>query len=161
MNRNICILESITEIIHPGSEYMNIHYSNIYSEGVILCHRTLLMIKTNSLNLKNIIFAVMCSKFPWIITVVFLNTWSNDWTEDRCSIGKLFGQYGIRNKSETFFLLYFKKKSYYHNYLWRTFRDSPMFFGVRFFSRRQTSVCETTGLTWSNMERIYSRSVIC
>ena len=35
-----------------------------------------------------------------------------------------------------------------------------MFFWVRCLSGRQTSICETTGLTWSNLEKISSRSVL-
>ena len=60
----------------------------------------------------------------------------------------------------SFFFSYFTNKAYFHNCLWLTFKPSPTLFSVGCFFGRQTSRCETTCLTWSNMERIYSRSVL-
>ena len=58
------------------------------------------------------------------------------------------------------FFSYWTNMNSFHNYLWGPFKPSPIFFGVGGFFGRRTSRCETTGLTWSNMEWISSRSVL-
>ena len=60
-------------------------------------------------------------------------------------------------KADIFFPSYFTNKVYFYNCLGGNSRASPMLFGVIFFSGRQTSICETTGLTCSNLYQIYSR----
>ena len=46
------------------------------------------------------------------------------------------------------------------NCLWRPFKPSPMFFGVIGFFGIKNLRCETTGLTWSNLDQISSRSFL-
>ena len=69
MNMYMCILESITDIYNPGSEYMHIRDSNVYSEGVSMCHRTIVLTKIKTLNMKTPICTVACNTFLCIITV--------------------------------------------------------------------------------------------
>ena len=45
-------------------------------------HWNVAMIKTNTLNLRTPICKVTCNKFLSIIIVAFINTWSNEWTEN-------------------------------------------------------------------------------
>ena len=71
-------MECITDIQNPVSESMHSRYINVDSEGVIMCHWTVGMIKTNTLNLRTPIFTVVCDKSTCIIAVYFLNTWSNE-----------------------------------------------------------------------------------
>ena len=77
INGNIFILEHITVIQNIGSESMHSRDINIGSEGFIMCHWTVVLIKINTLNLITPIRKVACNKFPCIRTVAFLNTWSN------------------------------------------------------------------------------------
>ena len=58
------------------------------------------------------------------------------------------------------FLSYFTNKSYFHNCLWLHLKYSQMLFGLRGFYGRRTSICETTGLNWSNMDQISSISTL-
>ena len=46
------------------------------------------------------------------------------------------------------------------NFLAYAFKSSQMFFGLGGFYGRQNSICETKGLTWSNIEWISSISVL-
>ena len=59
-----------------------------------------------------------------------------------------------------FILLILKKRVYFYNCLWGQPKSSPILFGVGGFFGIQNSICETTGLTWSNLEWISSRSVL-
>ena len=134
---------------------MHRHDINAYSEGFSMWNWTIRLIKINTLNITTSICAVVWNEFTCIRTVAFLNTWSNDWTQELCSRREGFDWYGIWNKADIFVLVILQNKSSLQNYLWGTFRNLWMFFGVRGFSGRRTSRCETTGLTWSNLDRIY------
>ena len=131
-----------------------------FSEGVDTCHRTVGLIRINTLNMRPPIFTVVY-KINWcIITVTLIYTWINDLMEDLCSTRKIFDWCGIQNKDDIFFLLYCTNKSSFQNFLWWPFRDSSMFFGVIGLSRIWTSRCETTGINWSNIDQIPSISFL-
>ena len=115
MNENIFILYSITDIQYPGSESMHRRDINVDSEGFIMYHRTLGLIKINSLDMITPICTVVCKIFPCIITVTLLNTWSNEWTEDLCSIREISYRYGIWKRVEILFFSYYKNKDYFHH----------------------------------------------
>ena len=138
------------------------HSRNRYfgSKGVSVCQCTVGLIKINTLNMRTPIFKVMCNKCPCIKTVAFLNTWINEWTDDLCVFKQVFDWYGIQKKDEIFFLSHCTNKDYLQNYLWGPFKASPMLFGVRGISGRCTSLCETTGMAWTNMEQISSIYVL-
>ena len=133
---------------------------NVESEWGSMCHWTVLFIKINTFNLRNPICTVACNKFISIRTVTFLNTISNEWTGEFCSFREGFDWDGSWKKANipVFFIL--KKITSFHNCLWVQLKPSPILFGVRGFFGRLTSRCETTGMTWSNLERISSRSVL-
>ena len=63
------ILKYITDIQNPGSESMHICNSNVDSEGVRMCHWTVWLIKTNTLNLRTLIFTVTGKYISCVITV--------------------------------------------------------------------------------------------
>ena len=67
---------------------------------------------------------------------------------------------GSERRMIFFILSYCTNKASFHNYIWWHFKFLPMLFGVECFFGGITSRCETTGLTWSNMELISSRSVL-
>ena len=136
INGNICIMGWITDIPNPGSDYMHICNRNVYSEWVSMCHWTELLITINTLNIITPTSTVTWNKFPWIITVTFLNTWSDDWIEDLFSIREVFCWYGIWNRTGIFSFSYCTNKYYLHYYLWGPFRDSQILSGVRGFSER-------------------------
>ena len=146
INGDIFILECIIDILNPGSNSMHSRNRNVDSEGVNMCHWTVRPIKTNTLNVRTPIFKVACNKFPYITTVVLLNTWINEWTADLYCIRGVFDQYGMQKKADIFAHFVLHKKSSFQNCLWETFIASPMFFEVRGFYGRLTSKCETTGL---------------
>ena len=154
------VMRCITDIQNTGSESMHSRDRNVGSEGVSMCHCTVGMIKTNTLNLRTPICTVACKMFLRIRIFAFLNAWSNYWTEDFF----LSGRYLIPMRSEirlTFlFCSYYKNKASFRNFLWGPFQDSAMFFGVRGFSGMWTSIYEITGLTSSHMEQISSSSVL-
>ena len=52
MNGKGCIMEFITDIQNPLSEFMHIRYINVDYEGVKMCHRNVGMIKINTLNMR-------------------------------------------------------------------------------------------------------------
>ena len=58
------------------------------------------------------------------------------------------------------FLSYWKNRASLQNFLWGPFKLSSILFYFGGFFGRRTSRYETTGLTWSNMDQIYSRSVL-
>ena len=116
--------------------------------------------RKNTLNLRTTIITVECNKFPCIRTVNLLNTRRNYWTEAFCSFKEVFDWYGSQKKSDIFVLSYCKNKSSFHNCLWGPFKPSQIIFGVEGLFGRQTSRCETTGLTWSNLDQISSRYVL-
>ena len=60
----------------------------------------------------------------------------------------------------TVFIVILNKMSSFYYCLWGTFKTSPIFFGVGGLFGRRTLRCETTGLTWSNLEKISPRSVL-
>ena len=122
-------------------------------------HYTIGLIKINTSNIRSPIWTVACSKFTCTITLSFLSTWSNEWTEDFFPFRDGFDWDGSRKKAD-FFFSYCTNKSSFHNYLWWTFKPSQILFGVGGFSAIWNSRYETTGLTWSNMERISSRYVL-
>ena len=154
-------MEFITDTKSPGNKSMHSRDSNVDYEGFRMCHWTVIPIKINTLNLRNPICTVACKKFPCIRTVTLLNTWSNEWTEDLCSFREGFDWYGIQKKIYIFlFLSYFTNKASLQNFLYRPFKASPKLFGVRCFSGIWTSICETTGLNWWNIEWISSRSFL-
>ena len=123
-----------------------------------MCYWTIRLIKVNVLNLRTPIFKVACRKFPCIRIAVLLNTWCNEWVGDLYSTRDIFDQYRS-GKKVNIFLSYCKNKASFPYCFWGTLRASPMFLGVRWFSGRRTSRCETTDLTWSpygpNTPKIY------
>ena len=145
-------MDWINDIQNTGSESMHIRNSNVDSEGVSMCHWTLGLIKINTLNIMTPIFTVVCNKCTCIIKISFLNNCRNEWMEYLCSTREGFYWYESQNKSDIFFLSYCTYKYSFHHFLWEPFRASPMLFGVICFSGRRNSRCETTGLTWSNLE---------
>ena len=92
MNGRIFITEYISDIQNTGSESMHSRDRNFESEGVRMCHWTVVMIKINTLDMRDLIFTVECNKIPFIITVSFLNTLSKELTEDLFSIRETFDQ---------------------------------------------------------------------
>ena len=117
------------------------------------------MIKTNALSLRTRICIVLCKMFSCIRTVTLLNTWSNDITEDLCTIREVFNWYGIQDKAKIFILVIFYKYNSFHKYLWVLLRDFPIILGVRDCFSLQNSICETIDLNSSNIYQSYSRSV--
>ena len=75
MYGRIFILESITDIQNPGSESIHIRDRKVDPEGVRMCHGTVVLIKTNTLNMRTTIFTISRNKFTCFITFAFLNTW--------------------------------------------------------------------------------------
>ena len=75
-----------------------------------------------------------------------MSEWRTSYQSGRYLIGM-----GSKRRLTFLFLSYFSNKAYFQNVIWGPFRASQMFFGIK------TSRFETTGLTWSNMERIPSR----
>ena len=73
--------------------------------------------------------------------------------------GYLIGM-GYEKRPTFLFFSYWTKRDYFQNCLWGPLKPSPILFGVGGFFGRINSICETTGLTWSNLERIYSRYVL-
>ena len=67
---------------------------------------------------------------------------------------------GSKRRLPFLFLSYWKNRDSFQNCLWGTFKPLPIFFGVGGLFGRRTSRCENTGLNWSNMERISSRSIL-
>ena len=140
---------------------MHGHDRNVDFERVRMSHWTVWSIKINTLNMRIIIYKVAFNKFPCIWTVTLFNNRINEWTEEIFSFREGFDWGGIWKKRIKFlFLSYFTNKDYFRNYLWGTFKPSPMFFGVEGFIGRKTSIYETIGLNWSNMEWISSRYVL-
>ena len=74
--------------------------------------------------------------------------------------GRDFIGMGSERRLTFSFLSYLTKRASLQNCLWGPPKESPIFFGVGGLFWRRNSRCETTGLTWSNLERIYSRSVL-
>ena len=66
INCNIFIVEIITDIQNPDSESMHIQNSNVDYEGVIIYHRTVGLVKINTLNLRTPIFTVVCNNYTCI-----------------------------------------------------------------------------------------------
>ena len=109
MNGDIFILECITDIQSTGSKYMHIRDINVDSKGFSICQWTVVLIKTNTLNLRTPIFTVACNKFTYIRTFTFLHTCINKLSEDLCSIREEFDRYG-RQKKDGIFALFILQK---------------------------------------------------
>ena len=62
----------------PGSESMHSRDRNVDSEEVRMSHRTIGLIKINTLNLRTPICTLTYKNIPCIITFTFLNTWINE-----------------------------------------------------------------------------------
>ena len=101
---------------------MHRYNSNIDSEWVIMCHWIVWLIKINNFNMKNPICTVACNKFPCIITVTFLNTRSNYWTDDFCSFREGFYQDGSRNKANFLILVILNKNGFFPEFYLMTFK---------------------------------------
>ena len=65
-------MELITDIQNHVSESIHSYDTNFDSEGVIMCHWTVGLIKINTFNLKTPIYTVACNTFPCIRTVALL-----------------------------------------------------------------------------------------
>ena len=65
---------------NSGSEPIHSRYNNFFPEGVIICHRAVGPIKTNTLNTRTTICKVAWNQFTCIIIVAFLSTLGNEWT---------------------------------------------------------------------------------
>ena len=76
-----------------------------------MCHWTVGLIKSNTLNMITPIFTLDCNKCLCIITVVFLNTWSNELMEDLCYVRKGFIGMVSKIRLICLFLLYLTYKS--------------------------------------------------
>ena len=74
--------------------------------------------------------------------------------------GRDFIGMGAKRRLTFLFMSYWTKRASFQNFLWGPPVASPILFGVGGFFGRWTSRCETTGLTWSNLEWISSRSVL-
>ena len=125
-----------------------------------MCHWTVGLINIKNLNNITTILIVAYNKSTCIETLACLDTCRNKWTEDTCSIREVFDWYGSRKKVDNLFLSYFTNKSSFHIFLWGPLIASPMLFGVIGFYGRLTSICETTGMTWSSLDQIYSRPIL-
>ena len=125
-----------------------------------MCHWTVVLININNLNHITAIFTVPYKKYTCIGTVALLDTCRNRWTEDLCSIREVFDWYASQNKFEDLFLSYFTNEASSQICLWGHLIASPMLFGVVGFSGRLTSICETKGTTWANLDQISSRYVL-
>ena len=109
MNGKACIMEWITDIQNPGSDYMHICNINVDYEEVSMCHCNVGLIKINTLNLRTPICTVNCNTFPCIRTAAFLNTSSNEWTEELCPFREGFYWYGRQKKAGIFVLVILHK----------------------------------------------------
>ena len=116
-----------------------------------MCHGILELIKINKLIMRTEICKEVCNKFTSIITINFFNNWSNEQTEYFCSFGDEFDWVGSKRRLTFLFLSYFTNKASFQNFLSEPFKPSSTLFGVIGISGRQTSRCETTGLTGSNI----------
>ena len=87
------------------------HRCNSYvdSEWVSMCHWNLWLIDINTFNLRTLIFTVTCKTFPSIRTFTFLNTSSNEWTEEFFSFRERFNWGGSWKKANIFVLVILKK----------------------------------------------------
>ena len=133
---------------------------NVDSEWVIMWHWTVGFININTFNPITSIFKVTCNKFIYIRTVLFLNNRINSWQRTFVNSGGGLIGVGSERRLNFLFFSYYTNKASFRHFLWETFKPSPILFGVGGFFGRRTSMCETTYLTWSNMERIFSISVL-
>ena len=78
INGKIDFWESITDIQNHGNESIHSPNINVDSEGSIMCHRTVVMIKINTFNIITPICTLACNEFSFIITISFLNTRCNE-----------------------------------------------------------------------------------
>ena len=107
MDYNIYALESITDIQYLCSKSMHIRYSNVDPEQIRMWYWTIILIKLNALYLRNPIFTVQFNKFSCIETFIFLDTWSNDVSEELFYIREGFYCYGSQKKVNIFVLIIF------------------------------------------------------
>ena len=160
MNGNICILKCITDIQNHGSESMHICDSNVDSEWVSMCQWTVGLIKINTFNLRTPISQWLATNShasedsPSLILRA-MSEWRNCVPSRRDLIGM-----GTERRLTFLFLSYFTNKTSFHHCIWGHYKPSPILFGVGDLFEIQISRCETTGLTWSNLDQISSRSVL-
>ena len=109
INWNICIMEIITNIQYPCSNYIHRCYKSFDPELISMWYWNIRLIKINDLDMRTSICRALCKKIPCIITVTFLDTWINEIIEDLCSIREWLDQYGIRKKVKSFVLITFYK----------------------------------------------------
>ena len=74
--------------------------------------------------------------------------------------GRDFIGMGAERRLTFLFFSYWTKLASFQNCLLGPPKASPIFFGVGGFFGRWASRCETTGLTWSNIEQVSSRYVL-
>ena len=133
---------------------MHIFYRNVDSEWFSMCHWNVGYIKTNTFNPRNLIFTVAWKCFH--ASEQSHSLILGDMSEQRNFVppGRYLIGMGIKRMLALLFLLYCTNKASFQNCLWGTLKPSPILFGVgRFFGRR-TSIYETTGLNWSNLDAV-------
>ena len=92
---------------------MHVCNSNVYSELVTMCHQTLWCTRINTFNMRTLICKVARNKFPWIRTVNFLNTRSNEWMQDFCSFREGFYWDGSWEKANILIPIILSKKGFF------------------------------------------------
>ena len=86
------------------------------------------------------------------------------WMSERTtfvSSGRGFIVMGAEIRPTFLFLSYWTNRYSFQNCFWGYFKTSPILFGMGGFFGILTSRCETTGLTWSDTERISSGYFLC
>ena len=139
MNWNIYVLDITTYIQYPCSESMHICYNNVDPKQVIICYRTIWLIKVNTLDMIIVIYKVSCNELLCIIIAISHTKGINERMEDLCSIREGFDWYGIRKSVKIIVLLsYCTNKTTFQNGHWGTLRFSAMFLRSIWFSGRRT-----------------------
>ena len=96
---------------------------NIDSEWSSMCHWTLGLTKINSFNLRSPIWTVVCKSFPFIRTVTFLNTSSNEWTENFSLQGDIWLEWEPK-KGWHFYYFNIVQKKLFSRFFLRIFKTS-------------------------------------
>ena len=138
---------------------MDWYYNNVDTEWIWMWHWTIRFIKINLLDLGTSIEQCcarnhhVSEESPYFIPV------SMRYLSYFVSSGNNLFSMGAERIYTFLFLSYLTNKSYLYSWCWRIFMDYPMFFGTIGFSGMRDYKWKTTGLIWSNMDQISSRSV--
>ena len=138
---------------------MNIRDDNVYSEVISMIHCTLVLSNTNNFNLITPILTVTYKNIHILeqLHSLILYKWVNR--------GQLFHQGGILlvwypKEGWYFFLVIFHKERLFPDLFMRTFNSFTNVIWGYGLSVRLTSICKTTDMTWSNLDQIYSKSIL-